>query len=115
MISDTRAFWGNISEIELSDIPDINTNSGSERGKYVELWRQIILRMEQTPASRALAITFSTHQDAVRAAHALRRLAITWYGRNYFNIRTRQGSNCVFVSRGTRWQKHIVPKRAKRR
>lgn len=103
--------WDTITEVNLDDIPPPGTVSSEHRGKYAELWQQIILRIEQTPSGRAIAITFQTYRETDNAAAAIRRLSNWRYGFNYLSVRVRkdtESAGILYISRGENWTKYPV-------
>lgn len=101
--------WGQISEIDVEDIP----GGRIAYGKYAVLWQEILLRLEKTPASRALVVPFKVRQEMRKADRSLRRYAETRLGRHHITIRTRSNGNgggALYISRGEQWKRKSSPK-----
>lgn len=102
-----KKIWGTITTVKVKDIPNYQMSSG----KYRPLWKEIELRLEQTPIDKALSIQFEDKKSAQRAERALRRFAIThWKQSKHFKLRLRKNDthHTLYVSRGEKWQKHVV-------
>lgn len=65
-----RKPWGEIRRIDAEEMLPRSTGGSI----YLALWRELLLRLEQTPATYALEITFDDHQEGYSALSSLRRI-----------------------------------------
>lgn len=94
--------WGAIKEIPASEMDAMH------KGRYVwlALWQEILLRLEKTPASKALEIPFNDDKTAQRASQAFYNAAKSH--QLDVIIRTRKdgnGGRIIYVRRGPTWGK----------
>ena len=72
------------------------------RGEYAALWREMLLRLEVTPAHKSLDVQGGDNQDALRIYAALYKRA-AMLGAGVVKI-SREGAR-VIVQRGPNWSK----------
>jgi hypothetical protein len=76
--------WGKIVEVEAAEVP------ARHAGPWFDLYRELLLRLEQTPAHLALAVTLRDEKTQRSALYGLNQL-----------FRSRLGKGAVYLSRGT--------------
>jgi len=85
--------------IEVDSVPD----SPARASKHADKYESVLLRLEQTPATRWLCYEFAT----VKEAETMRSVMYTWfrkhYGPKYLKLTVR-GAN-LYIRRGDEWYK----------
>lgn len=78
------------------------------QGRWLALYRELCLRLEQTPSRLALAVEFDTYVDTKLAYDSLRRRFDGQHGPGFAELATRRhadGSGVLYVRRGETWGK----------
>jgi hypothetical protein len=94
--------WTRIVEVSVADIPARAT------GRWVALYRELLLRLEQTPPKLALAITFRDSKTLDRAASSLWTLFREHQGKGAIRIDTvvtDDGTPTLYIRRGENWDR----------
>ena len=92
--------WGEIREVPAPK-PRVKVSA------YEELYHELLLRLEKTPARKALAIPFTDYGAAMRARDNLQQLLFRRRGPGLvrFRVEVIGDGAVVFAQRGPKWER----------
>ena len=95
-----------VREVRACDIPKIETLRPRSRRyhRWMHLVREMLLRLEQTGADKALAVQFETVDDAQLAYYSLRQRFTDLKGHDAIRMSLR--GDVIYVRRGVNWTKN---------
>lgn len=92
-MTENGKLWRRITEVPAEEVP--------AGGKYAELFRELLLRLEQTPPKYSLVVEMVDERAARAAASSLRPLFAKRLGSNA--VFTSWTGTFLFVRRGPNW------------
>lgn len=101
----SEKLWQSIEEVDAAEYgfgKYVETRPRSS-GRWTALYRQILLRLEQTPRSRALAVRFKSREKAKQAKNSADWWFNRWCGPGFVEIAARTGEDgcgLLLVRRG---------------
>ena len=90
--------YGQIVEVTVKDLPIKRTE-----GTWESLFVDLALRLEKTPAHKALAVPFESFAHVKRAVVALRKRFLDQYGKKSVIMNTQKEPPMLYVRRGEKW------------
>lgn len=95
--------WLSIEEVPADEFGRYIETQPRSNGRWAALYTQILLRLEQTPRSRALAVLFKSRVEAKQAKNSADWWFNRWCGPDFVEIATRTGEDgcgLLLVRRG---------------
>ena len=100
--ADPTTLWGTFVEVPASQLP---TTFHLPRAVWDALYAEVSLRLERTPASKALALPFKNFNLVQRAHVALRLRANRDRGQQAISFRQQKEPPVLYMRRGPNWSK----------
>ncbi len=84
--------------VKATAIPSRRTN------RWISLYQDIILRLEQTPPDQALAVPFATYAFLKSAKATIFKRALKDHGADFVSLIVRKEPPTLYVRRGPNWK-----------
>ena len=94
--------WGQPREVPVSAL-----TASMQRGRWIALYDDILLRLQKTGSGHALEYPFADSDEGYLAAGAVKRFADTNLGKEAVLVNTMSdgnGGRLLYVRRGPKWQ-----------